>query len=62
MRANAMSMEQDPADGILYGNAWAKNSPSGRVDVVINNTWHSITREEAKRLRDSLVRILGASE
>lgn len=62
MRANAMSMEQDPAGGILYGNAWAKNSPSGRVDVVINNTWHSITREEAKRLRDSLVRILGAKE
>ena len=57
-----MSMEQDPADGILYGNAWAKNSPSGRVDIVINNTWHSITREEAKRLRDSLVRILGAKE
>ena len=54
-----MSTTKDPAAGIVYGEIWTRASQTGKIDVMIKNTWHRLTRAEAIELRDSLAKTLG---
>lgn len=54
-----MSTTKDPAAGIVYGEIWTRASPTGKIDVMIKNTWHRLTRAEAIELKEKLIKTLG---
>jgi hypothetical protein len=55
-----MSTTKDPAAGIVYGEIWTRASPTGKIDVMIKNTWHRLTRAEAIELKEKLIKTLEA--